>query len=203
MNKAKQTEKEIADKSKVLVKAAEKLIKKWKKERAARKGAASLLSVLLISACACGGRYNEAMIKPVFIPYVEKFLEAANSNHVTVSIETLRIEFGNFSAEQVNVGGVCQHGRGFDVVTMHEGNWNKLSELQRTVTIFHELGHCLLKREHVTQGVQIAPDMPLSLMHPKVGLLADKYALEPLHYAWELFHPGDFAYYGRTGSFKW
>lgn len=146
----------------------------------------TVLLLISLTLVGCGSGYNDKMIAQEFVPYVEKFIEAANAAQVTVSFDNVRIQFSEFGEAQNLLGGVCQRTR-FDNVIINRDNWEKASELKRTVIIFHELGHCLLKRKHVDA---VTPTGPVSLMHSAVAA----YYMPEVEanfeaYAHELFHP--------------
>ena len=46
------------------------------------------------------------------------------------------------------VAGTCQYNSHFNNVTVDEGFWNRGSTLFREFVVFHELGHCVLHRDH-------------------------------------------------------
>lgn len=157
-----------------------------------------LISVLTLSAC---GTYQERTVAPEFKPYVDQFLEMADAAGVSVSLDYLKISFEEFPADDRR-GGQCDVRR-FPTISINKRAWDTKSEGQKMIIIAHELGHCILGREHVNQGIQVAPDMPLSLMHWSATFHAEDIAREPAHYAWELFHPGDFSRYGKDSGFRW
>ena len=49
------------------------------------------------------------------------------------------------------------------VVVIDEARWSRSSEVQRRELIYHELGHCLMKKDHETRTNGFAPE---SLMYP-------------------------------------
>ncbi|MDA8693120.1 hypothetical protein N9L92_03590 [Saprospiraceae bacterium] len=46
------------------------------------------------------------------------------------------------------VAGTCQYNSHFNHVTVDEEFWNRGSDLFREFVIYHELGHCVLHRDH-------------------------------------------------------
>lgn len=46
------------------------------------------------------------------------------------------------------VAGTCQYGTHINHVTVDIDYWNRANNLQREFVIFHELGHCVLGRDH-------------------------------------------------------
>ena len=62
--------------------------------------------------------------------------------------------------------------------------WKIASELEKELLVFHELGHCILRRGHTTQTTQLG--VPVSIMYPSV--MPDVFYKNYRHYyIFELF----------------
>ncbi len=144
-------------------------------------------------------------------PYENRFFDLAVQsgihfrNQVTMGLAIL-----NNGAEV----GECQYGVGWREITIDSTYWNRASEIERTVLILHELGHCYCGRDHdygngiaypesirarteeyqnwlkyggPRPGRYDADSCPLSLMYPAV-LDADCYLTHYYEYIQELFN---------------
>lgn len=122
-------------------------------------------------------------------PYVQMFIEESITQRVLVNINNLTVVFMSHErmierSKNPNVIGLCS-GRGHNnpVVYINEKYWDSASEEDRMVLMYHELGHCVLGREHnnaAKSGVR------LSLMNEYA---IPRYFLNDYRYNEELFHP--------------
>lgn len=93
-------------------------------------------------------------IKPIFYqnvaeelhPYFQKFeLEAARRGKTCSLAETDII--GRFGTLRKDVVGLCSR-RAQREIIIDKWFWERSSELSKELIVFHELGHCFLKRKH-------------------------------------------------------
>jgi hypothetical protein len=137
---------------------------------------ASLLGLL-----ACG--------KPVrnlgqFEPYVEAFEKASSSANHSVVVNFLEMKFGPLPSETL---ALCTLGVDVPLITVNQSLWQTLTEAQRQLVIFHELGHCVLKRAH--QNIQgTGGRLKQSIMDAHPLDLTD-YTTYRTDYLAELFNP--------------
>lgn len=92
---------------------------------------------------------------PEFIPYIQDF-EYYYGQDVSIPI--------GFGDEKEGIAGTCHyrwdHGRIVgDFIMVDRGYWPKMTFIQQKNLIFHELGHCVLGRDHVpwNNGVMACP----------------------------------------------
>lgn len=81
--------------------------------------------------------------------FFDAFEREASSRGITVDLRAsgLTGQIGNI--EGVNVAGGCSfHGSRPNAIILDSTFWSTLSFLQREMIVFHELGHCVLYREH-------------------------------------------------------
>lgn len=134
------------------------------------------LLILVSVLTGCGKQDN---IDPELAPYVKAFLTAGNvKNQVPVTVQ-----FGELSGDDVN--GQCDAGLGKVTITISKDAWEGYNEAQKTVTMFHECGHCFLGREHddtTTDGVAV------SVMNSNALLSTLGYEQSPRQYVSELFN---------------
>ena len=79
---------------------------------------------------------------PAFNKYIEEFetLYGDNINNVPINFNDL---------DTTTKVGICRiWGTGHTEIEIDEGHWQTMSEDRRLALIFHELGHCALKRDH-------------------------------------------------------
>ena len=101
-----------------------------------------------------------------FEPYVKSFEKDAATVHKAVSVNFIEMKFGELPAETL---ALCSLGMGVPLITVNENLWAGLNEIQRQLVIYHELGHCVLKKNHENEDLKIAgARMKLSIMnqHP-------------------------------------
>lgn len=105
-------------------------------------------------------------------PFVQAFREAALQRNHPVLVNNLIISFGTPKA--LNVCGECtiQAGKTPRIVLNQDGFcWQNASKNEREALVFHELGHCVLNRDH--RSDRFPKGMYASLMNPDdVGVYA-------------------------------
>ena len=83
-------------------------------------------------------------------PYFESFRQAASSRGIVVDFEELEIEGQIENIRERDILGQCRVNSNLpDVVAIDEGYWNTSDEMEREFIVFHELGHCVLGRDHL------------------------------------------------------
>ena len=82
-----------------------------------------------------------------FNPYVQTFVEEGNIRGVHLDKEAARMEvrFGNLAE---GTSGSCRKKGRKSYIIIDSQIWRRLDSLQRQALIFHEMGHCLLERQH-------------------------------------------------------
>ena len=138
-----------------------------------------VMAFLLLTGCNAAPTFDPRDItgvNPVFTTYVADF-EALYHG----SIGDVPIQFGTTTGTDVigdcmiwNVSGVK-----YREIKISEAYWNAISNSSREALLFHELGHCVLNRDHVTTTMWYNGGIvPTSFMYPYTffndGLLALK-----------------------------
>lgn len=133
-------------------------------------------------ATACG-RAPVLQIDEPFKPYVQRFEQLSIERGNGVQIVDLKVSFGKMQSEYEN--GACEIiGDNTPTVYINEVTWNRLTDIDREALIFHELGHCVLRRGHIDE---IEEDgSPKSLMHP-YRIQTRIYEMHEQKYVVELF----------------
>lgn len=152
-----------------------------------------IIAIFLISAMAAEG--DQAEEKELY-RYAVRFralamryaplaqLEIPDSvlRRISIKIEPLYVE-GLPHAE-----GSCQVSERNDpVIVLNQGGWKVYGEFSREIVIFHELGHCILHREHDDRTIERNGEtIPISIMNAHV-LDVNDYLLNRDYYLQELF----------------
>jgi hypothetical protein len=147
----------------------------------------STLFILAISISACG----KAPVLELgqFEPYVQKFEQESEVVGAPVKVTDLKVQFGEMKDEREN--GVCEV---FEdetpTITINKEAWDTMTDADREALMFHELGHCVLRRNHVTEVS--ADGTPVSLMNP-YRIQTEIFVENQDYYIHELFdHQQDF-----------
>ncbi len=88
------------------------------------------------------------------LAYFNKFETEANKRGLAYDLSALEITGVIENIPEDNVAGTCQYGRHLAHVTVDINYWNNTSELNREMVVFHELGHCVLLRDHEEYSFQ-------------------------------------------------
>ncbi|GEM_PF-201291 len=88
-----------------------------------------------------------ADVDPAFGPYLEEFIEEAAMRGVDVTerLEQISIVFG--PTQFLFWDGQCNQEE--NRITINPLSWQNNDPAQNKLTLFHELGHCLLGRDHI------------------------------------------------------
>jgi hypothetical protein len=84
-------------------------------------------------------------IEPEALPYVSKFIDIANKYNVEIDKDKIEIKFSYFVLEYPTLGTCFSTGE----ILINHVFWNIASTTQKEILIFHELGHCSMKLDHV------------------------------------------------------
>jgi hypothetical protein len=138
-----------------------------------------MLSFLITS---CG--VSQKSSNKEFIEYTQRFTQYTGIN-VTVPI--------NFSSLKDYVGVCITYSDGRKEIEIDLEFWDESEDLAREEVIFHELGHCVLDRDH--DETLVKPSgyfyrIPNSVMYPYVFGHAHFYEEFHEHYVEELVDPG-------------
>jgi len=148
----------------------------------------ALLPICLLLLAACG-REPTAEETSTFAPYFERFEAYSRQfGRETSSDAKVKIYFGALRPGEI---GVCeQNFLQSPRVTVSRASWNLRGDDGREALIFHELGHCLLGRDHLDTfsagGQYRRGNIPASLMNTS-GVSSTLYANFHDYYIKELF----------------
>ncbi|UFH56614.1 putative metallopeptidase [Spirosoma sp. KNUC1025] len=98
-------------------------------------------------------------------PYIQAFRTEAQSRNVSVLTSNLIVTFGASLGEDVCGQCIVEAGKTPRIIlNSDEYCWKTTSDNERACLVFHELGHCLLKRTHKTD--RFPNGAYVSLMNP-------------------------------------
>lgn len=131
----------------------------------------SIVFAMLFNGCTTinliNERLNELMyVDSQFKPYVRSFVQEANKRRVHVDVSQTTIIFGKTKENNDdNAVGTCSYMTSKPLITIDEEHWYAVDPSTREELIYHELGHCVLGRDHC-EAVDKAE--PYSIMEPKL-----------------------------------
>ncbi len=133
-----------------------------------------------------------ANVDPSLWPYFQRFEEQAALRGLSINLNELELTGDLEDLPGENVGGQCTwHSNNPNHITIDEPLFNDLSDLYREFIIFHELGHCVLDRDHREDADQHGSC--ISLMRSGLGACHDNYTNNTrTNYINELFNPNEF-----------
>ena len=107
-----------------------------------------LLSIILIFLFSCQKEKHQ-IIADDFKIYVQRFFEEANKRNLFIKLEDndLQIRFSKL----VGKNGVCFPQK--KLIEIDSVAWKKSNEFDKEQLIYHELGHCVLGREHLFRSL--------------------------------------------------
>jgi len=94
-------------------------------------------------------------------PYVDLFIEESLKRGILVDRNDINIGMGEndeFAYEvrdntMISVLGYCRPDR--KTIRIKESHWTMISDVEREIIIFHELGHCVLFLDHFDDAIDI------------------------------------------------
>ncbi|NBO09551.1 MAG: hypothetical protein EBV30_09465 [Actinobacteria bacterium] len=117
-------------------------------------------------------------------PYAESFIAEARRHFCPVELRDIIVQVAHLESDGDGflVIGLCEVTGTFRRVSVDPVYWKFATEDERLGLMYHELGHCLLGRDHTEA---LLPDgRPASLMHP---YLSDGWEKDRERYLNELF----------------
>lgn len=110
-----------------------------------------ILGLFLFTAC------DKSSIEPItypdvtaeLCPYFQRFEEEAANRNLTVNLKLAGIKGNLVNISKGYVGLCSTHGE--KEIQIDRDFWERSSDLNRELIVFHELGHCFLDRRHSNQ----------------------------------------------------
>ena len=133
-----------------------------------------ILALLTLSACAPTLKGEGLKVDPAFSPYLTNFINQSYLVGKPVSVNDLTIEFDPNIQSRVPTNsmvlGVCdQRTLSNSIISINPSFWKYASNADREQLLFHELGHCVLSRDHDTTrvgSIDTNSGHALSIMYP-------------------------------------
>lgn len=122
----------------------------------------TLVSVMTLFAFSCG-KAPVFEVEPEFMPYVNQFQGTAAQYGYSGKISELVVKFGPMSNALERAYCDLVDGEPPTVV-VNTKVWQELDAASRESLMFHELGHCILKRIHISERSSLGT--PVSVMNP-------------------------------------
>ena len=143
---------------------------------------------LCIFLLACGKQPTTEPVLDVtgFEPYVQTFEKYSRDFGHPVTVTNLRIQFGE-TQKQERAYCLLSADRP-PTITINESKWSTLEDSEREELLFHEMGHCVLKRKHRSEVMD--GGIPESLMNP-YAINRFTYSAHQNYYLDELFAHSD------------
>jgi hypothetical protein len=129
-----------------------------------------------------------AEVAPEFRPYLQRFKAEAASRNAHPDYSQLKAEF----VEPGSIGGSCGYG---DVNPPHvrivnsDGCWNKITDINKEILFFHELGHSILMRSHNNDTLPNGDFKSMMFGGNQFNLYAESTPERRTYYLDELFSP--------------
>jgi hypothetical protein len=132
------------------------------------------IGLMLLVVVGCGK--SPSYVQPEVQEYVSRFEQAAASEGVHVDSSALIITLQDTGFSN-NEQGICYFDR--VTVTLNKKFWATAMDADKELLVFHELGHCLLGRQHIKAQSIMQASLPMTSMFMD-------YKASYVH---ELFHP--------------
>ncbi len=142
-----------------------------------------------VTSCTTVNVFNDRLkqltyVDSAFQDTYENFFLEANNSGIRIGPSKITIIFGNpKSKENPNAIGICSHED--NLIVIEKQTWDKYDARDKEQLLFHELGHCLLNRDHCSLKDS---DNIVSIMYPNM-LPSDLYKSKRKAYIDELFKP--------------
>ncbi len=151
-----------------------------------------LISLMLVG-CERPGHIPIVNIAPEAQPFVNRFVQTAHAEGIQLEITDLQINFVNDIPSDrpgTTTLGECFMGGPDSTphIRLNRSSWVDMDELLHEALVYHELGHCILRREHDESFItDLGEGIPKSIMYPYL-LDEGVYLRHHDHYLIELFN---------------
>lgn len=111
-----------------------------------------LAFVTLLVACSEDLKLNASNhgIDPDLFEYFERFKIEAKKRNISIDFQSMNVEGHIGAIDERGVVGQCQtYANGNKAVIIEKAYWEESSDLKKEFIVFHELGHCILNRQHL------------------------------------------------------
>ena len=125
----------------------------------------TLIPAIFLASCAPPAGDVVAYKDPAIASYASRFVTEAWQRGRNTDLSKLFMDFRTLSDQRRAGECVRVSGRGI-IIRMNSTWWPlHLNDQERENVVFHELGHCVLNREH-SSGIDVELGIPASVMYP-------------------------------------
>jgi len=108
------------------------------------------VTIAFFCGISCSKDQAELFVDNSLLEYFDRFADEAAKRNVTVDFEASRVSAYIKEINSPNVIGQCVHdSKKPNTVIVDRTYWENANELEKEFLVFHELGHCVLNREHI------------------------------------------------------
>ena len=138
---------------------------------------------------------NEPLyVQNSFVPYLEDFKKDADKYKIKLDFYRMVTIFSD--REELGVAAFCVPST--KMIVIYSKVWRTLDASSRKAPLYHEWGHCILRRDHV-EDINYSQLCPTSLMYPYIEPLKSCYGKYQESYNKELFtNPFNFKTFSRS-----
>lgn len=127
--------------------------------------------------------YGEVYVDSEFRPLVELFNREASDRGIQDANKPMSITF-DLVDDDPDVIGACMIGVYKSKIKIKTNSWRAMTDEEKEMLIFHELGHCVLGRKHCDVK---SNGIPISIMYPNI-LVSGQYRNSRKYLLDELFN---------------
>ena len=134
--------------------------------------------------------FNQVIYNKEFRPIVKQLVEYPhnvlykNAYNIPIILKTL-------GEKAATIMGWCEKTSKGNFITINKNIWNDINLIEKKVLIYHELGHCLMNREHSALVDTKLLNYKVDAIMVMLGLINTKESL-PLGCPGSIMHPVDF-----------
>lgn len=118
--------------------------------------------------CGCASHIKQVAIDEDFLPYVELFVAESVHHGHPVEIKDLIVMYGPDLDFGTDIGVCTTETDATPVIRIAPRYWAQCTTLDKETLMDHELGHCVLLRDHDATKIKMSNNeiIPKSIMYP-------------------------------------
>ena len=104
--------------------------------------------VVLLNFVSCSQEFDNDIEEELQVHF-DNFIQEASLQGLEISLDEIDLDAYIQNIEERGTVGQCKsYSNGSKQVVIDQFFWNRASHLEREYVVFHELGHCILDRDH-------------------------------------------------------
>ncbi len=108
-----------------------------------------LMTLACLMMCSCSKEAEPRIVEAELQVYFDTFVSEASAHGVEIDLTSLDIGGYVQNIETTGTIGQCiSYSNGSNEVILDARNWDRIDDQEKEYVVFHELGHCILKRSH-------------------------------------------------------